>query len=126
MQTVTGHGAGRGGEACEKFMNANSHRDAAPWGSRLSNFIRSCRVTSSLRVQSGRDETPDGTVRLAILVPVPCRDYATCAIAEWSGVEGVGGVQSKVRVRLNSGVKRGAKTGKMGKVRRRRLEGKVE
>ena len=49
---------------------------------------------------------------------------------EWSGngsgLWSEGGVQSKVRVRQDSGVKRGAKTGRMGKVGRRRLERKVE
>ena len=44
----------------------------------------------------------------------------------WSGLWSEGGVQSKVRLGLDSGVKRGAKTGRMGKVGRRRLEKKVQ
>ena len=43
-----------------------------------------------------------------------------------TGVWSEGGVQSKVRVRLDSGVKRGAKTGRMRKVGRRRLERKLQ
>ena len=43
-----------------------------------------------------------------------------------SGLWSEGGLQSKVRVRQERGVKRGAKTGRTGKVGRRRLERKVE
>ena len=44
---------------------------------------------------------------------------------EWS-LESGRIIQSKVRVRLDSGVKRGAKTGRMGKLGRRELERQVE
>ena len=43
----------------------------------------------------------------------------------WSGLWSQGGVQSKVRVRLDSGVKRGANSGRIGKVVSRGLERKV-
>ena len=47
---------------------------------------------------------------------------------EWklSDLWSEGGVQRKIRLRLDSGVKRGAKTGRMGKVFLRKLERKVE
>ena len=43
-----------------------------------------------------------------------------------TGLWSQGGIQSKVRVRLDSGVKREAKTGRMRKVGRRELERQAE
>ena len=43
-----------------------------------------------------------------------------------TGLWSQGGIQSKVRVRLDSGVKREAKTGRMRKVGRRELERQVD
>ena len=69
VQTVTGHGAGRGSvaasyRACEKGVRkvneCQQSRDAAPWISHLGNFICFWRVTSFLRVRSDRDDIPWG------------------------------------------------------------------